>query len=419
VLAAIQRIEAALRIQTAIPAPSHHLPSHASEQSHPGQSQSPPAWSAHQLYELRDAIRLMKESLPAVGPKGRIAFKRIRSTAEHVQEAAWSMRERAEKETGSEKEALNRRCGELEAQARKLSASCARLEELTASATMVAASLAKIETRLGDMIGAQQAQADIPAEPVAAEIPAAKRGPSETAWQPPAQTAADVPPAGISLTKPEPAQDIIAEAAAPQPRSSQTIIRPQAPAAAPANANWLDTLAPPVRARNTPDPSPAAALNFNFDDAPQPAIALSNPAVRETNPSVSEPVLPQAVIPQAAPIIEPKNAEAKTAEAPIVTPVLETAAETTSAPEPVREPEPVSEIATPSPIDDEPSENPAAFLFDPMPVAPQPRSAQAVVANGAGRTARPAFRPIQIVKPGDPLAPIIALSDEEKIALFS
>ena len=59
-----------------------------------------------------------------------------------------------------------------------------------------------------------------------------------------------------------------------------------------------------------------------------------------------------------------------------------------------------------------PPDDPTDFLFEPLPqTPPQPAPATNGAANG-----KPVAPP---TKPTDPLAPIMALSDEEKIALFS
>jgi hypothetical protein len=117
---------------------------------------------------------------------------------------------------------------------------------------------------------------------------------------------------------------------------------------------------------------------------------------------------------------------------------------------------PAPHIAAPSWSRDEPREDPAAFAFDPFshglqwepqlalpaqapeevePVRSQPVQSelpaqpepivheQSETSNGAIKAAvtPPPIQiaPIQIAKPSSPLAPIMALSDEEKIALFS
>src|SRR6187549_2013074 len=80
-LAAIDRIQAALNIKTAIPAASHDASRAQNQRASPEPAAPPSAAAppqgmaapfAHPLYELRDAILLTKDSLPAVGPNGRI-----------------------------------------------------------------------------------------------------------------------------------------------------------------------------------------------------------------------------------------------------------------------------------------------------------------------------------------------------------
>jgi hypothetical protein len=430
-LATIERIEAILHSESAIPAQSHppHLPlarNHARTET-----VLPHPLSAHQLHELRAAIILARESLPAIGPDGRISLKgtdfshiatgiefvsaRMRAAAEHVQETAWSLREHAEKETGPEQDALHRRCGELETQARELSTSSAQLDELAASATMVAGLLAEIAMRLDGVVGASRpAQPEAPTEMVA---PAPARPQPETSQNETPAAAANIMPLP---PEPEPEPVIAAQASAPQPHASETMSPPRATAAPATNANWLDMLAPPIRARNASNPAPASAFNFDFDDAPQAPIAMPNPAMREMS-ALFDPVSPQAQAEIAAPVIEPEIAQTETAEVdafiepPTATPMIEIAPKTTA--EPVHESDAASDIATSRQPNEKTSGDDADLPPDP-PQNSAPQSAQTPAVNG-GHAPKPAFRPIQIVKPADPLAPIIALSDEEKIALFS
>ncbi len=513
VLAAIEQIEMALRNPAAVQPPGHSAPGRPAAQMppRPGTRAAPPA--THALHELRDAIMLTKDSLPAIDPEGRIAFKadfgripsgvaavadRMRASAEQVQETAWFLRERAEREAGALKDALGIRCNELETQARELTAACAQLDQLSESASMIAALLAEIETRLDGMI-ADPAQAAMLPEPVAAKPsfvvpPVAMPAREERASPPPAAAKMPVrdepraiapPPAVVEIppittavaapppvapappaiapepparavtplaarfdpapdavakaAEPEPAPEIVAEVPAPHPG---TPIAPPAAAVAAATPQpgpagprpqWMDALAPLVRARNAPDPSPPGTISFDFDDAP-PALAMPNPARRETPGSdlVPPPVRPESAT--SAAVVEPEIARTDIASALLV-PRVEVTPQTiaappidepapaampepveppaaVTAPEGVREPEPVFRTAVSMP-DEAPSGNLATFMFD---QAPEPQAAPAV--NGSGERAdRPAIRPAQ--KPADALAPIMALSEEEKIALFS
>jgi len=503
-LAAIERIETALRNQTAIPAPSHPAP----RAPQPSASAVPP--SVHTLHELRDAITLTRDSLPAIDPEGRIAFKadfslipsgvatvadRMRASAEQVQETAWFLRERAERETGALKDALGTRCNELETQARELTAACAQLDQLSESASMIAALLAEIETQLGGMISAAPPHAETPPEPVAARKPfamPAKEEPPAPAPvakmpvpgqpsappprrdeppPPPVQAFVDIPPITTTVTgrpvepapapEPEPAAatmppsptapeiiataapaaeaapEIVAAAPAPQPApvvepSPPAAVKPQASAAP--RPDWMDALAPAVRARNAPDPATPAAISFDFDDArpaaepsaaisfdfndSPPAIAMPNPARREA--PASDLVPPEAAAP--APRVHSEVACLEIAEAPgakadiVPTPLVprvEVSVEEppqTVAPAPIQAP--VAEPAQP------PAPVTAAEPVQPLAnIAPEPKPTHA--ANGSSEHAKPAVQPVQIAKPADVLAPIMALSDEEKIALFS
>ena len=69
VLTAIRKLESVLGNQTAIPALSHARVQSLAPERHRGEQARAPEGTAflHQLHELRDAILLTKESLPALG----------------------------------------------------------------------------------------------------------------------------------------------------------------------------------------------------------------------------------------------------------------------------------------------------------------------------------------------------------------
>jgi hypothetical protein len=570
-LSAIERIDAALKSQPAIPAPA------LAAAPQPPQPAAAP-FSSHALHELRDAVMLTKESLPAVDPQGRVAFKpdfgriptgiataadRMRASAEQVQETAWFLRERAEQERGALKDALEARCNELEAQARELTMTCAQLDQMSEAASMIAALLAELETRFDEMIAgapADAAPADTtpaaaPERPTAAivepevaapaPVPATIDVPIETSLEafvaietpveiPPEETApapaaafVDIPPISTTIAEPpepapvvhidepptaepvraapEPVFDIVSEIAAPEPPAPESAVEiPESPAmaelppaasalafdiiseiaalrptvaAAPAptaptpqphavpaaaKPEWMDTLAPQVRARFTPDSGPPAKINFDFDDMAPTAIALPNPARREMPGSdlVPPPVRPEPVAPRAtyeAATVEITDAEiarAKTqaetqaeiadagvtradaAPIPLVMrfelpPIAEAAPEAAPEPEPsfaaapepelAPEPEPAPAFRTSVLLPDEvPSDDPAAYLFDQMPdvLLPEAELEDSAYSNGSDAH-EPDIQPMQPLTPADALAPIMALSDEEKIALFS
>jgi len=161
VLAAIERIEAALRLQKSTPPPAGAAAAPASDLP---------------LMEMRDAIVLTKENLAAIKPDGKSDFKaadferlataieaasaRMRIAGEHVQEVAWSMREQHGHPAAA---GVNEsRCAELEAQAREIATNCTLLEETGAGAKVVAALLQEIEDRINAML-AQSATQDAPA----------------------------------------------------------------------------------------------------------------------------------------------------------------------------------------------------------------------------------------------------------------
>jgi hypothetical protein len=161
VLAAIERIEAALRLQKSTPPPTGAATAPASDLP---------------LMEMRDAIVLTKENLATIKPDGKSDFKaadferlataieaasaRMRTAGEHVQEVAWSMREQhGHPAVAGVNES---RCAELEAQAREIAKNCTLLEETGAGAKVVAALLQEIEDRINAML-AQSATQDAPA----------------------------------------------------------------------------------------------------------------------------------------------------------------------------------------------------------------------------------------------------------------
>ena len=345
VLAAIKRIESAMRNQTAISGLSHAADQAAAYQDPLSKV------LAHQLHELRDAIALTKESLPEIAADGRIALRnadfsriasgiervagRMRASAEQAAQAAQALRERAHKEFGIEKNALDRRASELDAQAQDLSTFCAQLDEQIESARMVATLLAEIEAQLDGMIARQKN--------------------------------------------------------------------------APPDNKWMEDLAPPVHARNAPD-TPA---NFDFAEETRPAAALPNPAAREAEDGAPAPTPPKPHEPaaQPPPAMQPRIAEPPVADMPIVPRIKVMQHATVPAtPEPLRAPKPGAALPPQSATSDDPTD----FLFEPIPQTAEPQPAPAM--NGAAMQAKPAAPPI---KPTDPLAPIMALSDEEKIALFS
>jgi hypothetical protein len=432
VLAAIKRIESAMRNQTAIPAQSH-----ASDQAAPQDHLS--AALGHQLHELRDAIALTKESLPEIAADGRIALRnadfsriaagiervaaRMRASAEQAAQTAQALRERAHKEFGIEKDALDRRAGELDAQAQDLSTFCAQLDEQIESARMVATLLAEIEAQLDGMIARQKnappeprvidpepptKPADLPApEPPAAAAapppaqPVATHTPPPVQAEPVAVSASPLPQAEAAVIAPSPAAPEVAQAAKPvaiQPEPAPAAIEPAPEAVAPSDNKWMESLAPPVHARNAPD----APTNFDFTEEAKPAIALPNPAAREAEEPAPAPTQRE---PAAQPAVPPDS------PAPMVPRIKVMPHATVPAtPEPVRAPKPGAALPPQSATSDDPTD----FLFEPIPQASEPQPAPAM--NGAAANAKPIAPP---TRPADPLAPIMALSDEEKIALFS
>jgi hypothetical protein len=445
VLAAIKRIESAMRNQTAIPAQSH-----AADQAAPAQDQLSAALG-HQLHELRDAIALTKESLPEIAADGRIALRnadfsriaagiervaaRMRASAEQAAQTAQSLRERAHKEFGIEKDALDRRASELDAQAQDLSTFCTQLDEQIESARMVATLLAEIEAQLDGMIARQKTAPPEPRvinpapPPPAPEPPAAVAEPLPVAEpQPVAYRPPPAPPEPVAISAPPPPQAeaavIAPSPAAPdvpqpepvaiQPEPEPAVIEPAPEAGAPPDNGWMENFAPPVHVRYAAD-TPA---DVDVAEEAKPTIALPNPAAREVADAAPAPMPPKPEEPlaAAAPAAPPRIAEPPVADTPIV-PRIKVMPQATvpATPEPVRVPKP--DVAKPDaalPPQSATSDDPTDFLFEPLPPAPQPQPALAT--NGAAANAKPTPPP---TRPADPLAPIMALSDEEKIALFS
>ena len=250
VLAAIKRIEAAMRNQTAISAPSH-----ADQTAY----QDPLSKVlGHQLLELRDAIALTKESLPEIAADGRIALRntdfsriasgiervaaRMRTSAEQASQAAQALRERAHKEFGIEKDALDRRANELDTQAQDLSTFCTQLDEQVESARMVATLLAEIEAQLDGMI---ERQKNAPPEPrVINPAPPTK----------PADAPAPEPPAAVVAPPPPPAP--------PQPVAVAPLPPPPPE---------------PVAAYTPPPPPPVEPVAVSAPPAPEPPQAVAPP----------------------------------------------------------------------------------------------------------------------------------------------
>jgi hypothetical protein len=431
-LAAIDRIQAALNIKTAIPAASHDA-SRAQNQRASQEPAAPPSAAVppqgmaapftHQLYELRDAILLTKDSLPAVGPNGRILsrnpdFHRI---AKGIGIVAARMRWIAEQVP--------------DAQNRSIVNAYEELDKLVEGANMVAALLAEVESRIGGMIEALESPAAEPAPDAAAD---------ETGES--------------GLPNPEPR--IVHHAA------------PQAAEPEPVDPEWLDRLAPPLRQYYPPSGLPIDPLNFEFHD-PQPApMAMPNPAWREA-PLPPRPA-PAASPPPAAPPVTPPPVNPRTAATPPIRPRRGAPAATPpvfhSRRAPVAPPVYVSRPAAPcappqppvaaAPAPTPPAAAPQVPSFPPfaspavahvpvpnvfaaysvtlravLPQSLQPPAAQAAapappptpaveipytVADPApALPAEEPARPAAAAKPRDPLAAIAALSDEEKIALFS
>ena len=206
VLAAVARIEAVLRIGAFAPAHEN----------------GPDL----QLFELRDAIALTKENLAAIRPDGRISIKaadfdrltsaiaavtaRLRAAAEHVQETAWTLRDRG---------GHDRECETLEAQMREMSRACALLDDVGNGAAMITALLREVEERVESMIAEATRRSaapapDQPANPVPGPTPPATGAESATA-APATTPIPETPPPPAGSGRVEPASAVTAAMAAP------------------------------------------------------------------------------------------------------------------------------------------------------------------------------------------------------------
>ena len=479
-LTAIKRMESALNIQNAIPASSHE-PVRLTDQSAPLRRNFEAVPFAHQLYELRDAVRLTKDSLPLAGSghnaQANPDFTRV---AKAISVIAARMRWIAEQVP--------------EAQKRAIATVHDDLDKLVEAASMIAALLEEVETQLDSLIDTAQALAEAEvlaatepaslgpaaAEPVSAAAPPATPEPVQDA--PVEATATDITALELAQTAAaaeaieitSPAPDLIAESLTPHAAeierlaeiSVETFVVATAEfavetAPAPQDTRWLQTLAPQIVGPATQDALIDAPVNFELAVDPPPVIALPNPAQREGEQA---PAKPQPAPPKTPEIVGFELVQ-RLIEDTVVEKIAETIKETiqqtitATLPEKAAAPAPAAHITAPSPRD-EPREDPAAFVFDPfshglqwepqfvLPAAPvqsievaqpmqpiaaeqpapvaqepkqeQPKQEQPKEAprptNGA---TKPVSTPILKAKPSSVLAPIMALSDEEKIALFS
>lgn len=467
-LTAIKRMESALNIQNAIPAASHE-PLQLADQSAPPRANFEAVPFAHQLYELRDAIRLTKDSLPAVG-KGHNAlthpdFSRI---AKGISVIAARMRWIA---------------GQVpEAQKRAIATVHDDLDKLVEGASMIAALLAEIETQLDGLVETAQALAE--AEVLAAtEPPSISRPAAEPVSAAPPEPVQEAPVAAAAMEI-TPPPDVIADDARPQATTIETPVEirfemtaeitAQTPAErsvapVPQDTRWLHALAPQIVGRTTHGALIDVPVNFELASEPPPMIAMPNPVWREHPGAILAPApespaqIPAQIVPQAEPAKAPDIAGfelmqrliEETVVEKITETIKETIQQTIVAALPEKVAAPAQHIAAPLWSRDEPREDPAAFAFDPFshglqwepqlvlpaqapeevePVQSQPvQSAQPEpepIAHEQPKTSNGAIKaavtpppiqiaPIQIAKPSSPLAPIMALSDEEKIALFS
>ena len=425
-LAAIDRIQAALNIKTASPAACHdatraHAQRASQETAAPPSAELPPqgmaAPFAHQLYELRDAILLTKDSLPAVGPNSRILqripdFHRI---AKGIGIVAARMRWIAEQVP--------------DAQNRSIVNAYEELDKLVEGANMVAALLAEVESRIGGIIEALETPAAEPAADAAAN---------------------EVGESGLEIAEPR-----IVHHAEPQAAEPEEPVDPE----------WLDRLAPPLRQYYPPSGLPIDPLNFEFHD-PQPSpMTMPNPAWRE-EPLPPRPAPAASPPPAAPPVVMPPPVNPRTVApatppirprrgAPAATPPVFHSRRAPVAP-PVFTSLPVAAAPAPTPPAAAP-QSPAAFASPAVPHVPVPNvfaaysvTLRAVLPQSlqppaaAQATARPPAPAVEIpytvadhapamiakeparpvppaaaARPRDPLAAIAALSDEEKIALFS
>ena len=396
-LAAIERIEAAIHLQRAIPA----LP-------------IPPL----QLADLAGALAEAKRNLAAIKPdaghdgKGgnmggefgaiakalAAATGQIRVTLEHIQDVAWSLRE-----GGNDIHSTA-----LRDQTHAIGENCAALETLNSGVQVMASLLQVLESQTG----VERA----PAETAAAPAPAEKPQPQP---EPVAQST-------------EPVEKAAEEASAPLPVAVEEIEAEPEPEK-PAAIEWGFVHHPPEGPAFIP-PAAAELAVAPFEPAQQAQTATKP---QTTWPGFDE-LLAGADIPASAPAEQeddaldvPETPNWLSALAPALTP---------NAPAANAGPEIDDSLFDVAPLEAGAARTDAislvaAFSAEPdMPAAMQEQDifyidADMAPAGGSNIPEAPpapatvtALKPVTMTVPrpaNDPLAPLNALSDEEKIALFS
>lgn len=357
-LAAIERIEAAIRLQ----------------------KKSSAAAFVWRLHDLSKTIAQARKNRIAMKPEGEAngksgdfdtiadtlaaAATRIRDAVDRVQEVAWRMREL---------DAQDRNCDELEIHAAEILADCSVLDELQSAAQSMAALLHDLDIRIGEMMAPPDQHITTPAD----------RGVAQTATTPPeaAPSVAEMPQptsraGSADIAEPgtsdKPKAVTVQEAAIPADKSLAESLSSTVGSGAPNSPprpepQWLSRLAPALIATGAP------------------ASATRRDVVATAKTDVVADARPQLFIPvnaaEAAPVTSNPPAPAMTAA------------------------DSAAPCASSMP---EPPEAGAAELAVARNAGPGP-----VLAPSMRAPAKPR------VLPGDPLAPIMALSDEEKIALFS
>jgi hypothetical protein len=393
-----------------------------------------------QLLELRDAIALTRDNLTALGAKSRAigsgdfagvatavgnTATRLRAAFERLQETAWTLRDR---------DGAASLCDALEAQARELASLSGLLDEVGAGAAVMGDLLNEIEQRVGAMIARIDPRNDAPERSQARPQRADETPPPEMpSPAPQAATPPELEADRDELEQHELEQD------EPQPDESggaiilafdpdyERMMSEAVDAALVSECEGAEWHLPAVAAAE-----PAAVL------VETPRADSTAPAAVETaaEPDLSDQVF-ETLSAEAAP-----QAAASTADAldPSSRAWIETLAPAVrsaenAAPRPFEDIEfPLANGKSVSVPDEAPKTLPniasrdrdeeqtasaagqaAAILQDEI------EAAMADIRDAVQAQLREDIRPqtAQPARPADPLAPLVALSEEEKIALFT
>jgi hypothetical protein len=300
------------------------------------------------------------------------ASEAIGDAIEHLQETSWFMHEQKLDES---------LCANLEATTREISEACVLLDKADDGVKTLIALLRELEALVG-----RKSAAPATSRPAAAEVPPPVVDIDDSVVGPPVETpAAAAHAATPEMTAPAVAQSAQIETVTPQLEKSAA---EPAPRAADAMPEWpsIEVHAQAMALARPPEPSPLPppAPPALPDRAPIVAAPPAEPAPVSKTAQPSPPPSPPRVF-----TVERQQSKPQVGQGGWLSELL--AKNTQAAPHP-------------APSQPKPSPQAAAA---PAQVVALPRAAQ----PASAQKAPPA--------PGDPLAPVMALSDEERIALFS